>query len=93
MLLLARVPMARREAAIGATTATIVRGRKNPIDLRLPDDGENVRHELLCAVAGSGSGTKLVKDAQRGCGWVWRMPSDLGASGDSRRVPHPLLDT
>ena len=52
VLLLARVPMARREAAIGATTATIVRGRKNPVALRLPDDGENVRHELLCAVAG-----------------------------------------
>ena len=77
MLLLARVPMARREAAIGATTATI-RGRKNPVGLRLPDDGENVRHELLCAVAGSGSGTKLVEDAQRvgledgersGCKW------------------------
>ena len=79
MLLLARVPMARREAAIGATTATIVRGRKNPIDLRLPDDGENVRHELLCAVAGSGSGTKLVKDAQRM--GLERMASDLGASG------------
>ena len=30
MLLLARVPMARREAAIGATTATIVRPWKNP---------------------------------------------------------------
>ena len=78
VLLLARVPMARREAAIGATTASIVRGRENPIDLRLPDDGENVRHELLCAVAGSGSGTKLVEDAQRvgledgersGCKW------------------------
>ena len=30
VLLLARVPMARREAAIGATTATIVRPWKNP---------------------------------------------------------------
>ena len=30
MLLLARVPMARREADIGATTATIVRPWKNP---------------------------------------------------------------
>ena len=62
---------------------------KNPVALRLPDDGENVRHELLCAVAGSGSGTKLVKDAQRmgledgersGCKWC------------TPGVPHPLLD-
>ena len=30
VLLLARVPMAQREAAIGATTATIVRPMQNP---------------------------------------------------------------
>ena len=86
VLLLARVPMARREAAIGATTATIVRGRKNPIDLRLPDDGENVRHELLCAVA---EAEPSLSRTHRG--WVWRMASDLGASGVLQACTTPIV--